>query len=324
MANEQQKSAGNPESEQIWEKELINRLAFASLKEQRRSRRWGIFFKFLLFAYLSILLFMAIGPDFGEKATVGKHTAQVEVNGPISDDSQANAEDVIDSLRDAFEHKNTKGVILRINSPGGSPVQSDYIYNEIRRLRSEYEEIPVYAVIVDMGASGAYYIASAADAIYANPASIVGSIGVLMNSFGFVESMDKLGVERRLYTAGENKAFLDPFSPTDEKSTRHIQVMLDDIHQQFIGAVRAGRGDRLSESEELFSGLAWTGQKAEELGLIDGMGDVDYVARELIDAEHVVDFTRKPDLFKRFADRIGASMAGVIARNIGLQGPELH
>ncbi|SCZ58908.1 signal peptide peptidase SppA [Thiohalomonas denitrificans] len=324
MNQEEQKSAGNPKSEPNWEKDLVNRLAFASLKEQRRSRRWSIFFKFLLFIYLFVLLFTAIGPDFGEKATVGKHTAQVEVNGPISDDSEANAEDIIDGLRDAFEHANTKGVILRINSPGGSPVQSDYIYNEIRRLRSAHEEIPVYAVIVDMGASGAYYIASAADAIYANPASIVGSIGVLMNSFGFVKSMDKLGVERRLYTAGENKAFLDPFSPVEEESTRHIQAMLKDIHQQFIGAVQAGRGDRLSESEELFSGLAWTGQKAEELGLIDGMGDVDYVARELIEAEEVVDFTRKPDLFKRFADRIGASMAGVITRNIGLQGPELR
>mgnify|MGYP001089985819 CR=1 FL=1 len=243
---------------------------------------------------------------------------------PAQKNSPANAEVIIESLRDAFEHENTKGVVLRINSPGGSPVQSDYVYKEIRRLRSEHPEIPVYAVIVDIGASGAYYIASAADAIYANPASIVGSIGVLMNSFGFVESMDKLGVERRLYTAGRSKAFLDPFSPTDEESKEHIQVMLDNIHQQFISAVKEGRGDRLSEDEELFSGLVWTGEKAEELGLVDGMGDTDYVARDLIEAEEVVDFTRKPDLFKRFADSIGVSMARVLAEKIGLQGPELR
>ncbi len=325
MAEEEQKPVERSEREGNWEKDLVNRLAFASLNEQRRSRRWGIFFKLLLFVYLLILLVMVtVGPDFGETVTVGKHTAQVEVNGPISDGSPASAEVIIEGLRDAFEHKNTKGVVLRINSPGGSPVQSDYVYNEIKRLRAEHEEIPVYAVIVDMGASGAYYIASAADAIYANPASIVGSIGVLMNSFGFVETMKKLGVERRLYTAGANKGFLDPFSPTQEANITHVQTMLDNIHQQFINAVKAGRGEKLSGGDELFSGLVWTGEKAKELGIVDGMGDVDYVARELVGAEDVVDFTRKPDLFQRFADRIGASMARVVGEHIGLQGPALR
>lgn len=303
-----------------WERELLNRLSFASLAEQRRARRWNIFFKLVLFSYLFLLLFLAFrGPELGEaRLKAGEHTAMVEVNGMISDATKANAETIIEGLRDAFENKNTKGIVLRINSPGGSPVQSDYVYREIKRLRTLHPRIPVHAVIVDVGASGAYYIASAADNIYVNPASIVGSIGVLMNGFGFVGTMEKLGVERRLLTAGENKGMLDPFEPLKPEDAAYAKQLLGQIHQQFIDAVKQGRGERLADNPELFSGKFWTGQEGLELGLADDVGDVGYVAREVIGAEQVVDFTPKPDLLKRFADRLGASMANVLSEKVGL------
>ena len=303
-----------------WERELLNRLSFASLAEQRRARRWNIFFKLVLFSYLFLLLFLAFrGPELGEaRLKAGEHTAMVEVNGMISDATKANAETIIEGLRDAFENKNTKGVVLRINSPGGSPVQADYVYREIKRLRTLHPRIPVHAVIVDVGASGAYYIASAADNIYVNPASIVGSIGVLMNGFGFVGTMEKLGVERRLLTAGENKGMLDPFEPLKPEDAAYAKQLLGQIHQQFIDAVKQGRGERLADNPELFSGKFWTGQEGLELGLADDVGDVGYVAREVIGAEQVVDFTPKPDLLKRFADRLGASMANVLSERVGL------
>lgn len=303
-----------------WERDLLNRLSFASLAEQRRARRWNIFFKLLIFSYLFLLLFMAWqGRELGEKSLkVGEHTAMVEVNGMISDATKANADTIIEGLRDAFEDKKTRGVVLRINSPGGSPVQSDYVYREIVRLKEEYPETPLHAVIVDIGASGAYYIASAADNIYVNPGSIVGSIGVLMNGFGFVEAMDKLGVERRLLTAGENKGMLDPFLPLQDEDVNHIQTVLDDIHQEFIDAVKQGRGERLADNPKLFSGMFWSGLQSIKLGLADEVGDVDYVAREVIEAEEVVDFTPKPDFFERFAERLGASMANVLSEKAGL------
>lgn len=303
-----------------WERELLSRLSFASLAEQRRARRWSIFFKLVFLSYLFLLLFLVMqGPDLGEARLKGEaHTAMVEVNGLISDASRANANTIIEGLRNAFENKNTKGIVLRINSPGGSPVQSDYVFREIKRLRALHPKIPVHAVIVDVGASGAYYIASAADNIYVNPASIVGSIGVLMNGFGFVGTMDKLGVERRLLTAGENKGMLDPFEPLKPKDVTHIKGVLGQIHQQFIDAVKQGRGDRLADNPEIFSGKFWTGSKGIELGLVDEVGDVDYVAREVIGAEQVVDFTPKPDLLRRFAERIGATMANVLSEQAGL------
>ncbi len=303
-----------------WERELLNRLSFASLAEQRRARRWNIFFKLVLFSYLFLLLFLAFrGPELGEaRLKAGEYTAMVEVNGMISDATKANAETIIEGLRDAFENKNTKGIVLRINSPGGSPVQSDYVYREIKRLRTLHPTIPVHAVIVDVGASGAYYIASAADNIYVNPASIVGSIGVLMNGFGFVGTMEKLGVERRLLTAGENKGMLDPFEPLKPEDAAYAKQLLGQIHQQFIDAVKQGRGERLADNPELFSGKFWTGREGIELGLADEVGDVDYVAREVIGAEQVVDFTPKPDLFKRFADRLGVTMANVLSEKVGL------
>jgi protease-4 len=301
-----------------WEQALIETLSTASLNEQRRTRRWGVFFKLLFFSYIFFLLYLAMqDSDLSDVSRLKAHTAMVEVNGLISDGTKANADNIIEGLRDAFEDENTKGVVLRINSPGGSPVQSDYVYREIKRLRALHPKIPVHAVIVDVGASGAYYIASAADNIYVNPSSIVGSIGVLMNGFGFTGTMEKFGVERRLLTAGESKGMLDPFTPLQEDEVIHVKGLLNNIHQQFINAVKAGRGDRLKDDPELFTGKFWTGETSIELGLSDAIGDVDYVAREVIKVEDVVDYTPKPDIFKRFADRLGTAMGNVLAEQAG-------
>jgi protease-4 len=297
-----------------WEKQLIEKLATAALREQRRARRWGIFFKLLGFAYLTVVILLLLdwrGPD---SLGAGKHTALVDIVGVIDARGDSSADRVTEALQNAFKNKNTQGVILRINSPGGSPVQAGIIYDEIRRLRGIYPNIPMYAVIEDICASGGYYIAAAADKIYVDKASIVGSIGVIMDGWGFTGTMEKLGVERRALVSGENKAFLDPFSPVDEKQKRHAQSMLDDIHKQFIDVVKKGRGKRLKETPDIFSGLLWTGEKSVELGLSDGLGSVDYVAREVIKAEDVFDFTKKQDLTERFARRFGATMAGVLAK----------
>jgi protease-4 len=297
-----------------WERGLIEKLAGAALKEQRRARRWGIFFKLLGFAYLAILLVLLVdwrGPD---GLVPGKHSALVDVVGVIDARGDASADRVTEALQNAFKNKNTQGVILRINSPGGSPVQAGIIYDEIRRLRGIYPNIPMYAVVEDICASGGYYIAAATDRIYVDKASIIGSIGVIMDGWGFTGTMEKLGVERRALVSGENKAFLDPFSPVDEKQKRHAQSMLDDIHKQFIDVVRKGRGKRLKESPDIFSGLMWTGDRSVELGLADGLGSVDYVAREVIKAENIFDYTKKQDITERFARRFGAAMAGVLAR----------
>ena len=298
-----------------WEQDVVRKLAFAAINEQRRSRRWGIFFKFLMFAYLVALLVLWMPeklPDTGLKSSEA-HTALVDVNGVIADDAEASADSVITGLREAFDDKKTKGVIVRINSPGGSPVQAAYINDEIRRLKEENPDIPVYAVVTDICASGGYYIAVAADEIYVNESSVVGSIGVLMSSFGFVEGMERLGVERRLITSGEHKGILDPFSPLNDFDRDHMLAMLADIHQQFITAVKKGRGDRLSEELDIFSGLFWTGSKSVEMGLADGIGSSSYVAREIIGAEDIVDFTSTEDLLERFARRLGAGAASALA-----------
>ncbi|MES9937801.1 MAG: signal peptide peptidase SppA [Sedimenticola sp.] len=286
----------------------------------QRTRRWNIFFKFILFGYLITLLLLWMPDEIPGMDTVkagGDHTALVEVKGVILDDSEASADNVVTGLRDAFEDDNTKGVILRINSPGGSAVQAGYVYDEILRLKEKHEDIPVYAVVTDMCASGGYYIASAADKIYVDKASIVGSIGVLMNGFGFVDGMQKLGVERRLMTAGEHKGIMDPFSPVKEEEREHMQQLLDKIHQQFIEAVKTGRGERLKDDERLFTGLFWTGEESIGLGLADGLGSSSYVARELIGAEDIVDFTPSEDLLERFAKRIGAGAASAFANILG-------
>ncbi len=291
-----------------WERQVIEKLARTALDEQRKSRNWGIFFKTLTFIYLFALLFIAFGWLGGREPLPGDHTALVELNGVIAANTHANAEVINQGLQDAFENKGTKGVILRINSPGGSPVQAGTINSEIHRLRQKYPQIPLYAVVEDICASGGYYVAVAADQIYVDRASIVGSIGVLMDGFGFTGTMEKLGVERRLLTAGENKGFLDPFSPMNAAQRDYAQKMLGEIHQQFIEVVRKGRGKRLKEGPDTYSGLVWTGQRSIELGLADALGSVDYVAREVIKAEKIVDFTPRENLAERFAKRFGAAM----------------
>ncbi len=261
----------------------------------------------------------------GKKETApGKLTALVEVRGVLAADGAASADNINSGLQEAFKDKRTRGVILRINSPGGSPVQAGYINDEIRRLRAKYPAIPVYAVIEDIGASGGYYVAVAADRIYVNKASIIGSIGVLMDGFGFTGTMEKLGIERRLLAAGENKGFLDPFSPILESQKEYAQQLLDQIHQQFIGVVRQGRGKRLKETPEMFSGLLWVGQKSIDLGLADGLGSVEYVAREVIKAEDIVDFTPRENVAERLAKRLGAGVAEGLARFGILQGMTLR
>ena len=305
-----------------WEQEVIEKLVLASVTEARRARRWGIFFKFLLFAYLFLILATVYVESLSTDGlgTEG-HTALIEIDGLIaSADLGVDADQVVDGLKSAFESKRTKGVILRINSPGGSPVQSAEINAEISRLRGEHPEIPVYAVVSDVCASGGYYVAVAADKIYANPSSIVGSIGVRMGQFGFVETMEKLGVERRLMTAGDRKAILDPFSPIEDRDREHAQRLLDRIHLKFIEAVKKGRGDRLADAPEIFNGLFWTGDDALALGLVDGFGDMRYVAREVIGAEKIVDFTVEEDIWGRLANRLGAGAASAFARLTGAGG----
>lgn len=292
-----------------WERKLIEKLALDALAEQRRRRRWGIFFRLLGFSYLTLLLLLAIDWPGSERLADGRHTALVEVNGVIREKGEANAEDIVSSLQAAFEDKGTAGVIVRINSPGGSPVQAGIVNDEIRRLRAKHPGTPIYAVVEDVCASGGYYIAVAGDKIFVDKASIVGSIGVLMDGFGFVGSMEKLGVERRLLTAGENKGFLDPFSPQDARHKEHAQQMLGEIHQQFVDVVRQGRGKRLKETPEMFSGLMWTGARSIELGLADGLGSVESVARDLIKAEDIRDYTIKPNFAEKFAKQFGANAA---------------
>ncbi|KFE55751.1 S49 family peptidase [Pseudomonas syringae] len=307
---------------------LLEKTLLASVQEQRRSRRWGIFFKSLTFLYLIGVLFM-FSPlmDFEKGAArSSNHTALIEIDGMIAAKEPASADNIVGSLRAAFADEKTKGVILRINSPGGSPVQSGYVADEIRRLRAEKPAIKVYAVITDLGASGAYYIASAADQIYADKASLVGSIGVTAAGFGFVGAMEKLGVDRRTYTSGEHKAFLDPFQPPKAEETAFWQGVLDTTHRQFIASVKQGRGDRLKDKDhpELFSGLVWTGEQALPLGLIDGLGSASYVARDVIGEKEMVDYTVQESPFDRFSKKLGASVADQIAMWAGFNGPSLR
>ncbi|MDA8257439.1 MAG: S49 family peptidase [Betaproteobacteria bacterium] len=300
-----------PDSNEVnWERKVLEKLALEALAEQRRGRRWGIFFKLLGFGYLVVVLILALGLGQGDHvADDAKFTALVDLNGVIKAKGDANAENVITGLQAAFEDKHTAGVILRINSPGGSPVQSGIINDEMRRLRAKYPAIPLHVVVEDVCASGGYYVAAAADKIFVDKASIVGSIGVLMDGFGFTGTMDKLGVERRLLTAGESKGFLDPFSPQNEHHKDHAKQMLGEIHEQFINVVRKGRGKRLKESPEMFSGLMWSGAKSIELGLADGYGTVESVARDVIKAADVRDFSVKQNFAEKFAKQFGADMA---------------
>ena len=296
----------------------LKEIALEGLKEQKRTRRWGIFFKFAFIAYLFLLIgiMMSKGSSIVGATDADEITAVVDINGIIMDGAEVSAETTIPSLQKAFEDKRTKGVILRVNSPGGSPVQSGYINDEIHRLKAKYKDIPVYAVVADICASGGYYIAVAADKIYVNESSIVGSIGVRMDAFGFEEIMKKVGVERRLITAGEHKGILDPFSPIDEAEVQHLEKMLARTHAQFIKVVKKGRGDRLKDNPDLFTGLFWTGQDAIELGLADSIGSDAYVAREVIGAEDMVNFTSEKDVFEKLADRISTSVSTAISSTL--------
>lgn len=305
---------------------LIEKMVSELGVEQRRSRRWGVFFKSLTFIYLFVLLIFfknAAEQPGTQKPVEGPHTAVIEVKGVIAADQEAGADVIVTGLRNAFEDEDTKAIILRINSPGGSPVQSGYVYDEIVRLKAKHG-IPVYAVIADIGASGAYYIAAAADEIYADKASLVGSIGVVGSGFGFVDVMEKLGVERRSFTSGAHKGFLDPFQPLKQDEKEFWESVLKVTHNQFIDQVKKGRGDRLQKDDRLFSGLIWSGEQALELGLIDGLGSTSYVAREIVGTEEMVDFTPRPAWIDKFAKQLGVSAGTGIAQQLGLDSPALR
>ncbi len=304
-----------------WEREVLEKLVLGSLAERRRARRWSIFMRLLTLVWLTIVILYFGGWLSGDVVkTSARHTALVDLEGVIASNSETSADDIVSALESAFEDSRTAGIVLKINSPGGSPVQSGIIYDEIRRLRGKYPNIPLYAVVEEVCASGGYYVASAADGIYVDKASLVGSIGVLMDGFGFVGTMNRLGVERRLITAGDKKGFLDSFSPMSDEARAHAQKMLDEIHQQFIEVVRKGRGGRLGNDPDLFSGLVWTGARSVELGLADGLGTVGSVARDVIKAEDIVDFSTRPNFAAKLARRIGASAGEALARTLRTEG----
>ncbi len=295
---------------------MLEKLAFASLAEQRAARRWRTFTRLAWLGFIIFMLWFGLTREMTTTSKSGPHTAVVDIKGEIASGAEASAEYVIASLRSAFEDEGSKAVVLLVNSPGGSPVQAGIINDEIVRLKAKHGK-PLYAVVEET-------CASAADEIYVDKASIVGSIGVLMDGFGFTGTMEKLGVERRLITAGENKGFLDPFSPQTEQQLQYAQAMLDQIHQQFITVVKAGRGDRLQDSPEIFSGLFWTGQQAIDLGLVDKLGSLDFVAREVVQAEEIIDYTRRENVAERLAKRFGAAMGAGAARTLQATGVQLR
>lgn len=300
-----------PNSNKEWK--LIEKVVTGLQDEQRKSRRWGIFFKLATLVYVIVIAMMLKSPvDGAMQGGAESYAAIVEVNGMIAATQDASADNIITALRDAFDDEQVLGVVLRINSPGGSPVQSGYIYDEIKRLK-ETRDLPVYAVIVDLGASGAYYIAAAADEIYADKASLVGSIGVVGSGFGFTEAMKKFGVERRLYTSGEHKGFLDPFSPENPEEKKFWKGVLKVTHNQFIDQVRLGRGDRLKETPDMFSGLVWSGEQAVEMGLIDGLSSTSQLVRTKFNTEEMVNFTRQPDPWESLVQKLGASIGAGLA-----------
>jgi protease-4 len=306
-----------------WERQVLEKLVLEVVNEKRRARRWSIFFRFVLLGIVALIFFGGMIAEFGSSTATGPHTALIELNGEISIGSQASADNINAALQDAFSSPDTRGVILRINSPGGSPVQASQIFAEIERLRAKYNK-PVYAVCEEVCASGAYYVAAAANDIYVNPASLVGSIGVLMDGFGFSGLMDKLGVTRRLLTAGANKGFMDPFTPMPENQKTYALGMLEQIHKQFIAAVEKGRGARLKVNDETFSGLVWTGESAVKQGLADGYGDVDQIARDKIKAPNIVDYTVQENVAERLAKRFGASLGMGAVRELSNLGWSLR
>jgi len=312
----------NPTPTPDWERAILEKVALRALEEQRRARQWSTLIRLAWIAIVFLVIAAALGWIGGggkEPLRTGKHTALVDLRGVMGVESRASADKVIAALNAAFKDKHTQGVVLRINSPGGSPVHAGAINDEIRRLRAKHPQVPLHAVVEDLCASGGYYVAVAADRIYVDKASLVGSIGVIMGGFGFTGAMDKLGIDRRAYSAGENKDFLDPFAPENPAHREHVQKMLDEIHQQFIRVVREGRGKRLKDSPEIFSGLVWTGQRAVELGLADGYGSLDSIAREVFQAEDIVDFTPEDNVFERLAKGVGTQAAVSLLRTLGEQ-----
>lgn len=304
-----------PSQDAGWERQTLEKLAFAAVAEQRSARRWRNGIRLAWLVFLVGVIWMGMERKGTTTDATAPHTAMVKIEGEIASGGEASAEMVVAAMRSAFEDKGAQAVVLLINSPGGSPVQAGIINDEIRRLKALHQK-PVYAVVEETCASAAYYIAVGADKIFVDKASVVGSIGVLMDGFGFTGLMDKLGVERRLMTAGENKGFLDPFSPQTDKQREFAQAMLDQIHQQFIGVVKTGRGNRLKETPETFSGLFWTGQQAIDMGLADQLGNVDFVAREIVKAEELIDYTRKDNVAERLVKRFGASIGEGAVRTV--------
>ena len=304
----QAETSVQPEASQApWEREALRSLMSQMLAEQRSARRWKMFFRLMWLLLAGVVVWSLVSYNAPVVSPSLPHTAMVAIKGEIGDGTDASAENIMAAMRSALEDEGSRALVLVINSPGGSPVQAGLMYDEIRRLRKLHGK-PIYAVVEESCASAAYYLASAADKIFVDKASIVGSIGVLMDGFGFTGLMDKLGVERRLMTAGENKGFMDPFSPQTAKQRTHAQAMLDQIHEQFITAVRQGRGDRLKETPDMFSGLFWTGEQAVEMGLADGLSSLDGVAREVVQAADVIDYTRYENMAERLAKRFGAAM----------------
>lgn len=308
-----------------WERQVLEKLLLEALTEQRKTRRWSLIFKVIVWSVVGLgflLMFEPLSPD--RLPGVGKdHTAVVDVFGVIAEGGETDAETIIQGLHEAVEAKGVQGIVLRMNTPGGSPVQSAYVYDEIRRIKKAHPNLPVYAVVSDLCASGGYYIASAADKIFVNPASIVGSIGVIMNGFGFVGTLEKLGVERRVMTAGDHKAILDPFSPVSPAEKVHVQGVLNAVHQQFIAAVKAGRGDRLKDKPEIFSGLVWTGADGIELGLVDGVGELHQVAETVIGAKEIVNYSHKETWMDRLSQELGTSL-GTALKHLSASGPRLY
>jgi protease-4 len=307
---------GTPE----WERIALERVALQAIQEQRRARQWNALFKLLWFTFAFLVLAAMLGwigrgeSEPGSRTTLGKHTAVVDVEGVISAEDKASAERLIKGLNRAFKDANTAGVVVRINSPGGSPVQAGQVNDEIRRLRAKYPSIPLHAVVEDVCASGGYYIAVAADKIYVDKASIVGSIGVIAGGFGFVGAIEKLGIERRVYKSGDNKDFLDAFQPERAEERARMQALLKEVHEQFVKVVRDGRGKRLNETPEMFQGFFWTGEKSIELGLADAIGSTEFVAREVFQAEKLVNYTLEENYFEALSKRLGAALGETFVR----------
>lgn len=308
-------SSNNPN---IDSQTLLNQIVLDYMKEKKRKRRWRWVGRLIILLFIAFIAYQLLSDDDNKGGNKKPHVGVIDLNGEISD-LKVNADDFAKGMSSAYKNEGIKAVILRINSPGGSPVQAEYMYNTITYYKKKYPDVKTYAVCVDLCASAAYYVAVAADQIYASPASMVGSIGVLYNGFGFVDLMNKVGVTRRLQTAGSNKGFMDPFSPETDAQKQKLQVMLDIVHQQFIDRVKEGRGDRLHIDDELFSGLFWTGDQALDKGLIDGFASSGQLARDIIKEEHLVDYTAKPNLFDKVTKGIGAALANELPESLGMK-----